>query len=304
MNRGPLTDLVTVTLPSTVRAETGQGGLPMLAVDAPAGTAQVYLQGAHLVSWVPRGGRPVLWMSSRAAYEPGRALRGGIPLCFPWFGPSPSPSGAGAQHGFARTRDWTLTAVDEDGDTVGLTLSLTDSPPDRDPGWPYRFAARYSLRIGATLDLVLEVTNRDTVPITFEEALHTYLAVGDVRDVTVAGLQEQAYVDKVLGGSLQPATGMPLMISTEIDRVYGQPGLITVRDPRLGRDLQVRAGNSAHAVVWNPWADKAAAMADFGDDDWPSMLCVETANVLDRAITVAPGEAHRMTAPIEVLQPG
>lgn len=306
------------TLPSGVEVLAGRGGLSKIAVRTGAATAEIHLQGAQVTAWAPRGAHPVLWMSEQSAHEPGRALRGGIPICFPWFGPS--PAGSGPQHGFARTLGWTLLRAEDEGEEVRLTLGLDDSPATRVTAWPYRFSARLTVGVGTALGVSLEIGNRGEEPFTFTEALHTYLEVSDVRDVEVSGLEHMAFVDKVAGGGLQPAAaagaaaagagagggaGGVLRLSDETDRVYTQPddGLITVTDAGLSRAIEVRSANCAHAVVWNPWSAKAATMADVPADGWISFLCVESANALDQPVNLQPGERHSISTLIAVRQP-
>ena len=283
-------------LPASVRAESGAGGLPRLVVDGPEASAEIYLQGAHVTSWVPRGEEPVLWMSSRSAYAPGVPLRGGVPVCFPWFGPDRD---GGPMHGFARTAEWALLDATERGGDVVLTLGLSDSPSSRSSSWPHRFDARLTVTVGRRLALALEVRNTGDRAVSFTEAFHTYLAVGDVRTVTVGGLEGSRYVDRLVSPDQREATGRPLTIDGETDRVYARAGSITADDPAGHRGLRVSASGAADAVVWNPWAAKSAAMADFGDDEWTGMLCVETGTVLE-AVSVAPGESHTMTQTVEV----
>lgn len=287
-----------VALPASVRAEAGEGGLDRLVVSGPTASGEVYLQGAHVTAWVPAGQEPVIWMSERSAFGPGTPIRGGVPVCFPWFGPH--PSGEAPLHGFARIVDWTLVDAVETDDAVTLGFRLADSPATRESVWGHPFEARYTVTFGASLTLALEVTNTGSEPVTFAEAFHTYLAVGDVRDVTITGLEGASFVDRLVGPDVQPPAGEALAIMAETDRVYDQPGAVVVADPALGRTLTVGAEGSANAVVWNPWSAKAAAMGDFGDEEWPETVCVETCNVLDGSVTLAPGASHTMTATIAV----
>ncbi|HQY33212.1 MAG TPA: D-hexose-6-phosphate mutarotase [Actinotalea sp.] len=285
-----------VTLPSTVQVVDGPGGLTKVVVCTASATAEVHLQGAHVTSWAPVGAAPVIWMSERSAFSPGVPLRGGVPLCFPWFGPP--PSGDGPLHGFARTASWTLADALEQGDDVVLLLTLSHHDVPGTPAWPHAFEARCTLTVGATLTIALQVTNLDDEPVTYADALHTYLAVGDVRGVSITGLEQSGYVDRLVSPEWLEPSGQPLAISAETDRVYAQPGTIVVVDPVGGRSLGVTASGSANAVVWNPWIAKSAAMGDFGDDEWAAMVCVETCNALDGAVTLAPGESHTTTATI------
>jgi len=289
----------TIALPGSVRAELGSGDLPRLVVTGPAGSAEVYLQGAHVTSWVPVGQDPVIWMSQHSTFAPGSAIRGGVPVCFPWFGPH--PTGAGPLHGVARTTPWTLVEAREEGADVALVLELSeaDIPAALASAWPHAFRARYTVTVGATLGLALEVTNTGDSTVTFQEAFHTYLGVADVREATIRGLEGSGYLDRLAGMGPSTAEGEPLCIVGETDRVYDQPGTILVEDPVGGRTLAVTATGSANAVVWNPWHTKAAAMGDFGDDEWTRMLCIETCNALD-AVTLDPGHSHLMAAMVAV----
>jgi glucose-6-phosphate 1-epimerase len=218
-------------------------------------------------------------------------------VCFPWFGPGPTLGSA--LHGFARTAPWSVLGAVEADDGVTVTLALSDADVADGSAWPHPFQARLDVRVGASLTLTLSVDNTGDGTITFQEALHTYLAVGDVRRVRVEGLADQPYFDR-LADTTVPPQGAALQIVGETDRVYPQPGTISVVDPVLGRTLTVAASGSANAVVWNPWAAKAAAMPDFGDDEWPSTLCVETCNVLDRAVTVRAGSSSSMSVTFSV----
>ena len=277
----------------------GEGGLERARVTGPRGEAEVYLQGAHLTRWQPRGAaQPVLFMSSRAVYAPGKAIRGGVPLIFPWFGPHATDKSK-PMHGFARSRPWRVTATESapDGAAV-LELGLDDDDATR-ALWPHPFRARFRVTVGDTLGMALEVVNTGRSPLTFEAALHTYLTVADVRTAGVRGLENTSFIDKVDGFTRKRLGAEPLKLTGETDRVFlGTRATCVVDDPGLRRRLSVDKTGSASTVVWNPWAAKCAEMADMGPDDWRSMICVETANASDDAVTVAPGAKHVMTATI------
>jgi glucose-6-phosphate 1-epimerase len=285
-------------LPASVHLAPGIGGLPIVRVTGRAGSAEVYLHGAHVASWVPAGGAPVIWMSAASRFTPGTAIRGGIPICFPWFGPNAADATAPA-HGFARVTEWQLSGAAEVGDDVVLTFHLTDSPATRASAWPHPFEARYTVTVGAALRLELTVTNRDTVPVTVEEALHSYFAIDDIHHTTVAGLEGVPFLDKVGGATPTPGSPEPVLFTAETDRVYAGTTAATVIDDGT-RSIAVTKTGSESTVVWNPWIDKAAAMADFGSQEWTGMVCVETCNVGADAITLAPGASHTMTAEFTV----
>ena len=272
-------------------------GLVRLDVANEHAEAQVYLHGAHVTRFCPHGAQPVLWMSGKSLFAPGKPIRGGVPICWPWFGPHPSDSSQPA-HGFVRSRLWTLeeTAALSDGRTrLVLTLRSDDETLQR---WPHAFALRYTVTVGTTLELDLRSDNPGTAPFTCAEALHTYLTVGDVRQIGISGLSGTTYVDKMRQAQRFSDQG-EVTISAETDRVYlDTTATCTVRDPLLGRRLVIAKDGSQATVVWNPWIAKAKAMPDFGDDEWPGMVCIETVNALDHTLTIPPGGSHHMTARI------
>lgn len=296
-----LDQIVRTSLPPSVRVGHGVNNLPRLAVDSRHGAAQIYFQGAHVTAWRPTGAdAPVLWMSRESQFEPGKPIRGGVPICFPWFGPHATDAAAPG-HGFARLREWTLVeAREDDRGTVSLTLELTtaDAPPTQ---WPHAFRMRHRIAIGASLTMALEVSNPGREPFTYEEALHTYFAVQDVREVTVTGLDGVEYLDKVTGFSRHRQGSEAIRFTGETDRIYlDTRAACVIHDPGKRRRITIAKTGSDATVVWNPWVAKARAMPDFGDGEWPEMVCVETCNVNVHKRTLAPGETHTMSATIDI----
>ena len=283
-------------LPPSVTLTEGEGGLPVVRVTTAVAAGEVYLQGAHVTAWQPAGADPIIWLSTAAQFRPGVAIRGGVPICFPWFGAGRTP-GLTPAHGFARTTPWQLTSAADDAGTVTLTFALTADDVAGAPGadrWSFAFEADYAVTFGAELTLALTVRNAGTQTFSFEEALHTYLAVTDVRTATVDGLDGALYLDKTVPADAAAVLqNGPLTFSGVTDRVYQRGAPLTVVDPGA-RTITITATASADTVVWNPWADKAAQMADFADGEWPTMVCVESANVLADAITLAPDQAHTL----------
>jgi glucose-6-phosphate 1-epimerase len=290
--------LAPASLPASVRIGPGEGGLTVVRVAGRAGSAEIYLHGAQVTSWTPAGGQPVLWMSAASRFQPDAAVRGGVPICFPWFGGNAGAPSAPA-HGFARLSEWEFADAREAGDDVVLAFRLTDTPATRASAWPHRFEARYTVTVGARLTLALRVTNRDDAAVAFEEALHTYLRVGDVRDTTVGGLEGAPFLNQLAGLAVETETG-PVRFTAETDRIYqGSAAPTTVADGS-GRSVGIRTDGSRSTVVWNPWVAKAALISDFGDDEWTGMVCVESANIRSDAIRLEPGQSHTMTAVFEV----
>jgi len=257
--------------------------------------ARVYDYGAHVWTWA-LDGEPVLWTSAGSFFEPGKALRGGVPICWPWFGPGRSGDLTPA-HGYARISEWTLTGLVEGPDATVLTYTLTPADaPDALPGEDW--TVTYEVSIGDRLQLALTVANQGATPFSYETALHTYFRVGDVRQVVVGGLDGASYLDKVTGRPEVQAGDVT--ITAETDRVYLRAGEVVVTDPVLGRRLRISTEGAADTVVWNPWIAKAAAMPDFGDDEWPGMLCIEAGNVLESAVTVMPGSSETLRYAVAV----
>jgi glucose-6-phosphate 1-epimerase len=294
--RSPLVD---TPLPSSVRLLTGDDQLPRLEVSARDAAARVFFHGAHLTAWHPSHvDAPVLWMSGRSFFQTDKPIRGGVPICFPWFGAHASAAGA-PMHGFARLAGWTLSEAREAADgTVTLTFSLQDVSSAE---WPHRFLVTYRIRVGAQLALELDVRNTGDDPFVFEEALHTYFAVENIEHVTVEGLENTAYLDKLAGFARLRQGGEPIRFSGETDRVYLDTiASSVIRDPGMRRRILISKSGSRSTVVWNPWSDKARAMPDFGDLEWRRMVCIETANIGSAAVRLEPGGLHTMTATIRV----
>lgn len=286
-----------------VTFEPGEGGLVRAAISTDAAEAHVYLHGAHVTRFQPRGKADVLFMSGKSLFAPGKAIRGGVPLIFPWFGAKAGDPSAPA-HGLVRTAAWAVHCVTAAGEgahrVIRLTFALKSDAATK-ARWPHDFELFYSVTIGHTLQLELDVRNPagSSQPFTFEEALHTYLVVGDVRKVAIDGLSGRTFLDKPDGFKRKVQPPGPFGINAETDRVYlDTPDTVTVNDPVGSRVLSVSKENSAATVVWNPWIAKAKAMSDFGDDEWPLMLCVETANVDANAVMLAPAHSHAMRAVI------
>jgi D-hexose-6-phosphate mutarotase len=287
--------------PEGVRLEKGPGGLDRLLLQAPEGEAHVFLHGAHVSHFQPRGEKPVLWMSGASRFEAGKPIRGGVPICFPWFGPKAGAPDA-PMHGFARILPWAVSAVTREPDGgLRAVLELSAEAAARG-GFPRELALSLALTVGRTLRMALTARNVNGAAATIEAALHSYFAVSDVRQVRIRGLEGAGYVDKTAAMARKPAEAGPIAIASETDRVYpGTTATVTIEDPGWRRRIVVSKSGSATTVVWNPWIAKAKAMPDFGEDEWTGMVCVETANAGDDAVTLAPGRSHEMAATLEVL---
>ncbi len=263
----------------------GPGAHSSLNVSGPEAEGTVVLQGAHVSEWRPAGHDPVLWMSCQSALQPGLPLRGGIPICFPWFAAHPQDSSL-PLHGRVRTQIWDVTSCG-DHETGSPLIVLQTQCDD------FELICRVTLAKSLELDLKITLADSAETACQFEAALHTYLAVGDIRRVTVSGLEKSGFIDKVHDQKLCAPENAPLKFRGETDRIYlDTQSEVVVHDPVLNRQLQIRGRGAKSTVVWNPWIEKSARMGDFGDDEWTEMLCVETACVNRNQLRLEPGESH------------
>lgn len=276
-------------------------GLKALRLRASGSEALIYLHGGHLASFRTSEHGELLWMSERAVYALGKPIRGGVPVCFPWFGAHGTRPNLPA-HGFARTREFHFEGSEVRGDTVVAELSLSSSAETL-ALFPHAFKARLRLSVGRELSLAFEVENTDQDAFDYELALHTYLGVSDVRHVQLSGLGGAVYDDKVSGARSVRQDDEPVRFVAETDRVYDSSARVSVLDTAHKRRLVIDKTCSATSVVWNPWIDKAKRMSDFGDDEWPSMLCVEAANTGLHRITLPPESRHTTTTIISAETP-
>jgi len=285
-------------IPGVLDFHATASGLVYASVTTQHATATVYIQGAHLTAWQPQGQQPPIFLSRKSDLAPGKAIRGGIPIAFPWFAArhdgKPGPS-----HGFARIQDWTLVFAAMAGDDLHLTFTLGPTEISRNLGYD-SFRLAYQLIIGRTLTMELTVANDAAVPLVFEEALHTYYAVADIHEVTVDGLDGVTYIDK--NDKLQSKVQRGAIIITEpTDRVYlNTTSTCILRDAGSKRRVTVAKAGSNTTVIWNPWESGAAKLPDLDPTEWHEYIAIETVNAAANAITLAPGATHAMRAHITV----
>ena len=275
-------------------------GLTEMRIATAAAEAAIYVQGAHLTQWTPTGRQPVIYLSPRSNVAPGKAIRGGIPVLFPWFG-NGWDNQRKPMHGFARTSEWTVesTHLDPAGD-VHATLSLGPNEQSRLIAFP-EFRAAIQFRIGRELDITLEITNHSADPFTFEEGLHNYFAVGDITQVATEGLEGTTYVDKRDNLLRKVQRERLLRYTRDVDQVHVETAApLTVHDAAWRREIHLHKEGSKTTVTWNPWSTLTADLPDLPPDGWRNFVCVETVNAGDNRITLAPGHTHRMDSRISV----
>jgi glucose-6-phosphate 1-epimerase len=274
----------------TITTLAGDGGLPKLGIQTPWSTAEVYLHGAHVTQFKRVNEAPLLFLGRSSRFENGQPIRGGIPVIFPWFGPR---DGAGL-HGFARNHAWELKESNTASDGR-VTLRFRMPRPAAAAGYP-EFNVEYLVTVAETLSLEFMVTNQSADrPFEFEQCLHTYFHVEEIAEVEVRGLKGVSYLDKVDGFQKKTETADAIRISSEVDRVYlDTTGPVEIHDQGLRRVIRIEKENSASTVVWNPWIAKAKQMADFGDEEYRHMVCVESGNVGANRIVLPPGKTSSL----------
>lgn len=292
-----LLDLSTV---DGVTLESGRGGMDVVKARTEAAEADIYVFGAHVTHWQPAGQSPVLFVSDRAVFDGKKAIRGGVPVCFPWFADH-KPSPESPAHGFARTAQWSLADAKREGDDAVISLVLVSTEATREL-WPHDFVMTYTIRVGRSLTMTATVTNVGMEPMDYELALHTYFNVADLATTTVVGFDGGRYIDKPSGGKELEQTGEPA-IEGEIDRIYQDHDREVVIDDGTRRIIVGKHG-SRSTVLWNPHVEKAAAMGDFGDDEWKRMLCVETAAIGEHKVHLPPGQSHALEQTVAVSDGG
>jgi glucose-6-phosphate 1-epimerase len=283
------------------RVISGNGGLTKIRVTTHAAAAEIYLQGSQVMSWKPDGAEEVIFVSEKSLWENGQAIRGGVPICFPWFR-AKADNPQAPKHGFVRMREWQLNSIaaEEDGPVTVNCSTQSDDSTLR--WWPHEFCLEHRVTVDSTLTMELIVTNIGPSPLRFEEALHTYFRVGTVQGVRVRGLDKVAYLDNNDNNREKLQSGDVMIVSPTDYAFINSNSALELMDSAFERTIRTEKKNSNTTVVWNPWQQGAAAMADFGDDEWQHMTCVEASNILGNAVTLQPGEQHAMRATLSMAK--
>jgi glucose-6-phosphate 1-epimerase len=287
-------------LQGAVSFDDGPGGLTRAMIATDAAAAEIYLQGAHVAQWQPRNAeQQILFLSPKSQFMPGKAIRGGVPLVFPWFAERKGGL-PGGMHGFARTLPWDVVAAEQRPEGIALSFKLLPNQTTRDLGFDH-FVLMYEVVIGETLSLALEVENLGDTPLTFEEALHAYYSVNDVRRIEVSGVGDTDYLDRAHQAVRKRQPEGAIRFTGETDQLHlNSQSTVTISDPGWRRRIIIEKRGSNSTVVWNPWEAKASALADLGAEAWPHFVCVEPANAAENAMTLAPGGVHTMGITVRV----
>lgn len=284
----------TFALGNSLRFTEAVPGLPVAEISTPLATASVALHGAHVLSWQPAGQAPVIWVSKAAIFELGKPVRGGVPLCWPWFGPLADKP----MHGFVRTLVWQVRGaeLDASGQLV-LRLGLTDDASTR-ALWDFAFDLELVVTVGSTLTIALTTRNTGDVPFSINQALHTYFATSDIHQTTVQGLAGGSYIDKVQNFAVCQQAG-DVVFTGETDRIYTDTTADSlIVDGVTGRTIRITKQGSASTVVWNPWSEKEKNIVDMAACEHRQMLCVETCNAGPDSISIPAGGVHTLAATI------
>lgn len=276
----------------------GQGGLPLVRVETATSLAEIYLQGAHITHFQRHGDKPILFLSRQAMFAPGQPIRGGVPVILPWFG---NRDGQPA-HGFARTIPWELLDVGfSDGDSARLRFRFPESGIPQ--GWA-KFVAEFEVIVGMELEMNLKVTNvDDSMAFPLESCLHTYFGVSDISQIEVNGLQGVNYLDALDGFSNKTEQCASIKFTGEVDRVYqNSPHTVEIVDRQWNRSIEVSKQDSLSTVVWNPWVEKSKRLTDYGDDEYLRMVCVESGNVKQNQVVLAPGKSAEFGVAIDCFE--
>jgi glucose-6-phosphate 1-epimerase len=282
------------------RVSQGRGGLARVEINTPLAHGEIYLHGAHVTSWRPAGSEEVLFLSTKSRWEEGQAIRGGIPICFPWFRGKADDPHAPA-HGFVRTRSWQLYSIVENKAGVAVTMFIESDEQTR-RWWPGEFRLVHRVTFGSELKLELTCINTGRTQFHFEEALHTYSRVADVKDVCLQGLDGIRFLDNTDANKEKVQVGNLTVASQTDDAFMNTENTVDLLDPKMDRRIRLQKAKSTTTVVWNPWQEGARRLQDLGEGEWMQFLCVEASNIMGAAVTLAPGQEHTMTAVLTVAR--
>jgi glucose-6-phosphate 1-epimerase len=272
-----------------------ENGFEYLDITNESASAKIALQGGHIFHYAHHNKEPLLWLSEVSDFKIGKAIRGGVPICWPWFGMSENPELP--QHGFARTSIWKFHSSEEiDDKTTEVILTLKHSKSSLEL-WPYHFELALHVRISDTLSMELKTKNLDEKPFKITQALHSYFQVSHISNISIEGLDKSIYYDALTQERYQQ--NGDIRFNQEIDRIYQKLSeTITLVDTK--RQVLIENEGSSSAIIWNPWIEKCARMSAMNDDAYLTMVCIESANALDDIQTIMPNQSHTLKARISI----
>lgn len=279
-------------IPGQLEFVKGKGNLPVAIITNSHAKAEISLYGSQVLSYVPQGQKDVLWLSPKSVFEPGKAIRGGIPVCFPWFGPHETDKQK-PMHGFARLLTWNVieTFALKNGNTK-LILGLANNP-DTMVLWPFAFSAKMIFEVGEKLDVTLCCTNTDSKPFIVGDALHSYFNISHINDIGILGLKDCFYYAGFAKEANNQQHEDTLKIIKEENRRYiNHFGDCVISDPKWNRKIRVAKKGSKVTVVWNPYSETVKTMTDIPESGYQDFICVEAVNSYAYSATVNPGESH------------
>jgi glucose-6-phosphate 1-epimerase len=277
----------------------GAGDFVYAEIRTAVSNARICLYGGQVLSFTPvKVGNDVFFVSSKSYFARGQPIKGGVPICWPWFGADPEHRGRGS-HGFTRNLNWNVQKVDFTNDAVSIRLKL-DSNSISQEVWPFKSELDLNITVSETLEICLTTSNTGDQPMPVSQALHSYFPVGQINQTSVTGFDNCPYLDSI-DNAIEKNQQGDILFSEEVDRIYlRSPDIQIIEDRSKGRQISIDSAGSGSTVVWNPWIDKSIAMGDFGDDDYQVMLCVETANAGPDLIQIEAGGQHSIKLSISV----
>jgi D-hexose-6-phosphate mutarotase len=283
-----------------IHAVTGRGGLPMLEIDTAQARAVVSLYGGQVLSWQPRGEAEVLFVSEKSCFAEGKPIRGGVPVCWPWFGPHPIDKEK-PMHGFARLMTWQLQSSASLPDGASRIILALEDSPETLALWPHPFLLQLQVDIGAFMRIALTMHNRGMEPVAITAALHSYFRLEESGHVHITGLDDTFYIDTLQQDRSLLQRGK-IAVEQEINRIYLETdNHCTIHDPLLERQIVVKKEGSRTTVVWNPWIERSRSFADLGDEEYQHMVCIEAGNVRQDGRTIAPGASHTLATEFRIF---
>lgn len=289
-------------MPNQVEFIKGKGGLPFLKVNNTKASALISIYAGQVLSYKPEGeAEDVMFVSENAYFQEGKAIKGGVPICWPWFGADITDP-EHPDHGFARNSNWTVSSVDMlAGGNTRIKLELVDSESTHKI-WPYKFYLSLEVIVGDKLSLELSTCNKGDQPFTITEALHTYFNVGDATQVEVLGLEHAEYLNKA-ENYVEVCQVAAIALTSETDRIYTDVKHdLTLVDPVFNRNIKISSSGNKNVVVWNPWIERSAEISDLDRDDYKHFVCIEIANAASSTVEISPGEEYKMLTKYSVIK--